>query len=99
MSELVRIATLASVHDAHVVPHGHALHAALHVVASQSPATCPMGEYLLVKMALPTHPWYFCHFEREPLRVEKGEVLLTERPGFGIELDPAKVEKQSPPAA
>jgi L-alanine-DL-glutamate epimerase-like enolase superfamily enzyme len=99
VSELVKIATLASARDAHVVPHGHALHAALHVVASQSPATCPMGEYLLVKMALPEHPWYFCHFEKEPLRVEKGEVLLTDRPGFGIELDPAKVEKEAPVAA
>jgi L-alanine-DL-glutamate epimerase-like enolase superfamily enzyme len=96
VSELVKIATLASAHDAHVVPHGHALHAALHVIASQSPATCPMGECLLVKMAIPTHPWYFSHFEKEPLRIEKGEVLLTERPGFGIELDPAKVERQSP---
>jgi len=95
VSELVKIATLASAHDAHVVPHGHALHAALHVIASQSPATCPMGECLLVKMTLPTHPWYFCHFEKEPLRIEKGEALLTERPGFGIELDPAKVEKQT----
>ena len=95
VSELVKIATLASAHDAHLVPHGHALHAALHVVASQSPATCPMGEYLLAKMALPEHPWYFSHFEREPLRVEKGEVLLTERPGFGIELDPARVEKET----
>jgi L-alanine-DL-glutamate epimerase-like enolase superfamily enzyme len=46
-------------------------------------------------MALRDHPWYFCHFEREPLRVDGGEVLLTERPGFGIELDPARVEKQS----
>jgi len=36
-SELVRIAALASAHDAHLVPHGHSLHAALHVVASQSP--------------------------------------------------------------
>jgi len=46
-------------------------------------------------MTIPTHPWYFCHFEREPLRIEKGEAQLTERPGFGIELDPAKVEKQT----
>jgi L-alanine-DL-glutamate epimerase-like enolase superfamily enzyme len=94
VSELVKICALASAHDVHVVPHGHALRAALHVVASQSPATCPMGEYLVVKMALPTHPWYFCHFEREPLRVAKGEVELPERPGFGIELDPAKIERQ-----
>jgi L-alanine-DL-glutamate epimerase-like enolase superfamily enzyme len=93
-SELVRIAALASAHDAQVVPHGHSLHAALHVVASQSPATCPMGECLLVKMALVDHPWYHSHFESEPLRLEKDEILLTERPGFGITLDPAKVEKQ-----
>jgi L-alanine-DL-glutamate epimerase-like enolase superfamily enzyme len=98
-SELVRIATLASAHDAHVVPHGHSLHAALHVVASQSPATCPMGEYLLVKMALADHPWYHGHFEREPLRLDRDEVLLPERPGFGIALDPAKVEKQAPVTA
>ena len=93
-SELVRIAALASAHDAHVIPHGHSLHAALHVVASQSPATCPMGEYLLVKMAHADHPWYHSHFEKEPLRLERDEVVLTERPGFGITLDPAKVEKQ-----
>jgi L-alanine-DL-glutamate epimerase-like enolase superfamily enzyme len=93
-SELVRIATLASVHDAHVVPHGHALRSALHVIASQSPATCPMGECLLVKMVMREHPWYFCHFETEPLRIERGEVTLTESPGFGITLDPAKVETQ-----
>jgi L-rhamnonate dehydratase len=93
-SELVRMATLCSVHDAHLVPHGHALRAALHVVASQSPATCPLGECLLVKMVLRDHPWYFCHFEREPLRIERGEVHLGEAPGFGLELDPAKVERQ-----
>jgi L-alanine-DL-glutamate epimerase-like enolase superfamily enzyme len=55
-----------------------------------------MGEYLLVKMALAEHPWYHSHFEREPLRLEKDEVVLPEAPGFGIELDAAKVEKQSP---
>ncbi len=93
-SEALRIATLASVHDAHFIPHGHALRAALHVIASQSPLTCPMGECLLVKMVLKDHPWYFCHFEREPLRVERGQVTLNESPGFGIALDPARVEKE-----
>ncbi len=48
-----------------------------------------------MRLALPTHPWYFCHFEWEPLRLEKDEVLLTDRPGFGIELDAARVEKQT----
>lgn len=95
-SELARIATIAAVHDAQVVPHGHALRAALHVVASQSPATCPMGELLLSKMVFRDHPWYFCHFEAEPLRVAQGAVWLTESPGFGITLDPAKVERKEP---
>jgi L-alanine-DL-glutamate epimerase-like enolase superfamily enzyme len=94
VSELVRIAALASAHDAQLVPHGHSLHAALHVVASQSPGTCPLGECLLVKMALVDHPWYHAHFEKEPLRLEGDEIVLTERPGFGIELDLAKVERQ-----
>ena len=49
-----------------------------------------------VKMALADHPWYHSHFEREPLRLEKDEVVLPETPGFGIALDPAKVERQSP---
>jgi L-rhamnonate dehydratase len=95
-SELVRIAALASAHDAHVIPHGHALRAALHVIASQSPATCPMGECLLVKFVEREHPWYFCHFEQEPLRIERGELILGEDPGFGIALDPAKVERHEP---
>ena len=96
-SELVRMCALASVHDAHVVPHGHGLRSALHVIASQSPATCPMGEYLLVKMALPTHPWYSPYFEKDPLRVAQGEVVLNESPGFGIAFDPANVTKQTVP--
>ena len=36
--------------DVPVIPHGHSLHAALHVVASQSPLTCPLVEYLVLKI-------------------------------------------------
>lgn len=90
VSELVKICSLASVFDAQVIPHGHSLHAALHVVASQSPMTCPLVEYLITKMRS------YYHFEKQPLQVEGGRIALPERPGFGIELDPAKVEKQSP---
>ncbi len=45
ITELVKICTVASLHDVHVIPHGHRLHAALHVVASQPPLTCPLVEY------------------------------------------------------
>ena len=47
VSETVKIAHLASVHGVKLLPHCHNVHAALHIVASQSPAVCPMGEYLI----------------------------------------------------
>ncbi len=89
VSELVKICTVASLHDAHVIPHGHSIHAALHVIASQSPMTCPLAEYLVLKMAS------YYHFEKDAPRPVAGRISLPERPGFGIEFDRAKVEKES----
>ncbi len=89
ISELVKICALASVYDVQVVPHGHSIHAALHVVLSQSPMTCPLIENLILKMES------YHHFEKNPPRLERARFALPERPGFGIELDPAKVEKQT----
>jgi L-alanine-DL-glutamate epimerase-like enolase superfamily enzyme len=72
-----------------VIPHGHGLHAALHVVASQSPATCPKIEYLVRTM--PNRH----HFEVDPPVPVGGHVTLPTRPGFGIELDAGKIEQRS----
>ena len=72
-----------------MIPHGHSIHAALHVIASQSPMTCPLAEYLVLKMSS------YYHFEKDPPRVEHARLALPMRPGFGIELDPAKVERTS----
>jgi len=88
-SELAKICHIASTYDAQVIPHGHSLHAALHVVASQSPLTCPLVEYLIGKM----ESYYY--FEKYQLRPVGGKISLPERPGFGIEFDPGKVEKQT----
>jgi L-alanine-DL-glutamate epimerase-like enolase superfamily enzyme len=88
VSELVKICGIASLHDAVVIPHGHGMHAALHVVASQSPATCPLTEYLISKMGS------YYHFEKRPPKPVNASIELTGAPGFGIEFDPAKVEKQ-----
>jgi L-alanine-DL-glutamate epimerase-like enolase superfamily enzyme len=85
VSELVKICTLASIYDVHVIPHGHALHAALHVVASQSPMTCPLVENLILKMK------YFYYFEKNPPAAKRGFIELPSGPGFGIEIDEAKV--------
>ena len=90
VSELVKICTISSLFDAQVIPHGHGIHAALHVVASQPPMTCPWIEYLINKMSS------YHHFEKHDYEVVKGHVALPDRPGFGIELDPAKVETRTP---
>jgi L-rhamnonate dehydratase len=87
-TELQKICSLASVFDVPVIPHGHSLHAALHVIASQSPATCPLAEYLILKM----NSYY--HFEKNPLILKNAHFALPEAPGYGIELDEKKVESQ-----
>jgi L-rhamnonate dehydratase len=88
LSETVKIANLASVHGVKLLPHCHNIHAALHVVASQSPAVCPFGEYLI------NYVPEKLHFMKDPLLTSNGLVQLSEKPGFGIEFDPARVEKQ-----
>ena len=90
VSELVKICTLASVHGVNVIPHGHSLHAALHVVASQPIEVCPLVEYLIQKM----HGYY--DFEKHQLRPVDGMLELPDRPGFGIELDESKIEDIRP---
>ena len=88
ISELLKIGTVASLHDVPVIPHGHSIHAALHVIASQSPMTFPLAEYLILKMK------NYYHFEIHPPVVNKAHLALPEGPGFGIELDPAKIESK-----
>jgi len=88
VSEVLKIAHLCSVHGVKLVPHCHNIHGALHIVASQSPAVCPYGEYLI------NHVPDKLHFMKDPPLTTNGWVSLRDRPGFGIELDAAKIERQ-----
>ena len=89
VTELLRICAIASAYDVTVIPHGHSLHAAIHVVASQSPVTCPLAEYLIQKMET------YYYFEKFPPKLNRERFPLPDRPGFGVELDAAKVQKQT----
>jgi L-alanine-DL-glutamate epimerase-like enolase superfamily enzyme len=89
ITELQKICTVASLYDVPVIPHGHSLHAALHLIASQSPAVCPLAEYLILKMQS------YYHFERVAPAPVKARFALSEAPGFGIELDDAKIETRT----
>jgi L-rhamnonate dehydratase len=88
-SELLRIGTVASLHDVPVIPHGHSLRAAIHIIASQSPMTFPLGEYLINKMR------HYYHFERNPLVPERAHIALPIGAGFNVQLDPARIESQA----
>lgn len=86
VSELVKICHLASTFGAKVFPHGHNIHAALHVVASQSLEVCPLVEYLI------NHVGYKLHFQKDPLLTDNGIIALPTAPGFGIVLDENKID-------
>jgi L-alanine-DL-glutamate epimerase-like enolase superfamily enzyme len=88
-SELLRIGTVASLHDVPVIPHGHSLRAAVHMISSQSPMTFPLGEYLVNKMR------HYYHFESNPLVPVNAHIALPAGPGFNVLLDPAKIESQT----
>lgn len=89
ISELLKIGTVASLHDVPVIPHGHSIHAALHAIASQSPMTFPLAEYLILKMQ------NYYHFEKNPPKPVNARLKLPTGAGFGIEWDPATIEGQS----
>lgn len=89
LSELVKICGIASLYDSQVLPHGHSIHAALHVIASQSPAVCPRAEYLITKMR--SYYW----FEKNQMTPVQARIALPDGPGFSIEFDESKVEKKT----
>jgi L-rhamnonate dehydratase len=88
VSELVKICNLASAFGVKVIPHGHCLRSALHVIASQSPSVAPFGEFLINKM---DHHYLF---EKNPPVISGGSIALDDKPGFGIEWDDSRIEKK-----
>jgi L-rhamnonate dehydratase len=88
ISEVVKIGVLASAFGRQVVPHGHSIHAAVNVIASQPPATFPMAEYLLRNQPGKQY------FHTEIMRPERGVIALPTAPGLGFTIDDAKVEER-----
>lgn len=89
ITELVKICTLASAYGRQVIPHGHSLLPAMHTIAAQSPATCPMAEYLIRAQVGKQH------FHREFLKPRRGALALPSAPGLGIEIDESKVDRRT----
>ena len=88
LSETLKIAAYATVHDLITIPHGHSTPAGIHFSATQSPIHTPYQEYLI--------KWNEIHqfFLAEPLKPVNGMIQVPETPGMGMELDPQKIEHE-----
>ncbi len=88
LSETLKIAAYATVHDLIVIPHGHSTPIGIHFSAAQSPIHTPYQEYLV--------KWNEINmfFLKEPLRPQQGAIKLPLSIGIGMELDPAKIERE-----
>src|SRR5690606_28738750 len=88
ITELQKIYAVASIHDIPVIPHGHSVPANVHLMASQPALMAPILEYLV--------KWNQVHqfFFKDPIVPKNGTVTVPNRPGIGMELDPAKIEQE-----
>ena len=86
ISELVKIAAIASTYDIPVIPHGHSVPANVHLSAALPILSVPLVEFLV--------KWNAVHqfFWKEPLVPVNGYVTVPNRPGMGMEIDEGKVE-------
>jgi len=50
---------------------------------------CALADYLINKMS------YYYFFEKHDPKPVEGKIALSDRPGFGIEFDESKIEKQT----
>jgi len=88
LTEMVKICALVSAYDKQVIPHGHSVLPALHLIAAQSPTVCPLLEYLILHNA--RKQW----FHQDTFMPVQGRMRLPQKPGLGIALDPERVHKR-----
>ena len=88
LSETLKIAAYATVHDLITIPHGHSTPIGIHFSVTQSPIHTPYQEYLwkwnLVNM----------FFLKDPLWPVDGVIRLPHAVGVNMDLDPAKIEHE-----
>jgi len=88
LSETLKIAAYASVHDLITIPHGHSTPANTHFSVTQSPIHTPYQEYLVKWNAIHQH------FLANPIEPQEGMLRAPETPGLGMDLDEAKIESE-----
>lgn len=88
LSEMVKIAALASAYGVVLIPHGHSVPANAHFSFAQPQPVVPLLEYLVKWNTI--HQWFLAH----PVRPVGGYVTPPVEAGLGMDLDDAKVESR-----
>lgn len=88
LSETLKITAYATTHDLIVIPHGHSTPIGIHYSVAQSPIHTPYQEFLVKWNQINMH------FLAKPLWPENGSIRLPDGPGVGMDLDPAKIERE-----
>ena len=88
ITEMVKIAAVASCYGIPVIPHGHSVPANVQLSAALPIPSVPLVEYLVKWNALHQH------FFTEPVVPVNGMVHVRDVPGMGVEIDPAKIERE-----
>jgi L-alanine-DL-glutamate epimerase-like enolase superfamily enzyme len=91
LSEVLKIAALATTFDLITIPHGHSTNAAVHFSVSQSPIHTPYQEYLVKWNTIHQH------FLKNPVKPENGSVHAPSGVGMSMDLDPDMIEREEEP--
>ncbi|MGH2533564.1 MAG: enolase C-terminal domain-like protein [Thermomicrobiales bacterium] len=88
VSEIMKIAAVASTYNLPMIPHGHSVPTNVQVSAALPIPACPLVEFLVKWNQL------LQHFYSEPVVPVDGYITVPDRPGMGVEIDPAKIESE-----
>lgn len=91
LSEVLKIAALATSFDLITIPHGHSTNAGIHFSVSQSPIHTPYQEYLVKWNTIHQH------FLKDPIQPENGMIKAPSGAGMMMDLDPDKIEREEEP--
>jgi len=91
LSEVLKIAAVATTFDLITIPHGHSTNAGIHFSVSQSPIHTPYQEYLVKWNTIHQH------FLKDPITPVKGMIHAPTGVGMTMDLDPGKIEREEEP--
>lgn len=88
LSEVLKITAMATAADLIVIPHGHSSPIGIHYALAQSPIHTPYQEFLVKWNAINQH------FLADKVNPVAGVIGPNDKPGVGMDLDPARIEHE-----